>query len=228
MFPVAPPGDGLRGHRGTPRDTGVIIVSTDGSSLNDAGGAIGWAWVAHDSGRFDSGGAVDGTTQIADLTALRRAVESHPGEEPLFVESASQYAIRCASEWLEAWKAHGWRTASGGPVQHLELVQALDQAISERTGPVRFRWVRGHVDSPFMQRAQELARLAAEDWAAGRGAVEGLLLDAADAGAGPRERPGADAQARDPEPVGASSSGTDRARRSATSGPGWELDTLFD
>lgn len=208
----------------------MIIVSTDGSSPTDSGGAIGWAWVAHDSGRFDSGGAVDGTTQVADLTALRHAVEAHPGDEPLFVESASQYAIRCASEWLEGWKAHGWRTASGGPVQHLELVQDLDRAISDRSGPVRFRWVRGHVDSPFMQRAQELARLAAEDWAAGRGAVEGLLLDAEDAGVERRERdrPVAGHPVRDPEPVGVPSAGGDRSRGSATSGPGWELDTLFD
>ncbi|PRZ04113.1 ribonuclease HI [Isoptericola sp. CG 20/1183] len=209
----------------------MIIVSTDGSSLTDTGGAIGWAWVAHGSGRFDSGGAVDGTPQVADLTALRRAVEAHPGEEPLFVESASQYAIRCASEWLEGWKAHGWRTASGGPVQHLELVQALDQAITDRSGPVRFRWVRGHVDSPFTERAQQLARLAAEDWAAGRGAVDGLLLDAADAGAGrdePSGRTAAEQSARDPEPVGARSGDGDRSRTSATSGPGWELDTLFD
>ncbi|WP_277207373.1 RNase H family protein [Isoptericola croceus] len=209
----------------------MIIVSTDGSSLTDTGGAIGWAWVAHDSGRFDSGGAVDGTTQTADLTALRRAVEAHPGEEPLFVESVSQYAIRCASEWLEAWKAHGWRTASGGPVQHVELVQALDQAITDRAGPVRFRWVRGHVGSPFTERAQELARLAAADWAAGRGRVDGLLLDAQDAGrVGPaRERPAPEPPVRDPEPVGARYAGDgERSRASATSGPGWELDTLFD
>ncbi|MFV2143846.1 MULTISPECIES: ribonuclease H family protein [Isoptericola] len=209
----------------------MIIVSTDGSSLSDTGGAIGWAWVAHGSGRFDSGGAFDGTPQVADLTALCRAVEAHPGEEPLFVESASQYAIRCASEWLEGWKAHGWRTASGGPVQHLELVQTLDRAITDRSGPVRFRWVRGHVDSPFTERAQELARLAAEDWAAGRGAVDGLLLDAADAGVGrgePSGRTAAEQSARDPEPVGARCGDGDRSRTSATSGPGWELDTLFD
>lgn len=211
----------------------MIIVSTDGFSLTDTGGPIGWAWVAHESGRFDSGGAVDGTPQVADLTALHRAVEAHPGEEPLFVESASQYAIRCASEWLDGWKAHGWRTASGGPVQHLELVQALDRAITDRSGPVRFRWVRGHVDSPFTERAQELARLAAGDWAAGRGAVDGLLLDATDAGVGQEEPAGRTAAEqsarRDPEPVGARPAGdVDRSRPAVTSGPGWELDTLFD
>ncbi|WP_402463170.1 RNase H family protein [Isoptericola aurantiacus] len=198
----------------------MIIVSTDGSSLSDSGGAIGWAWVAHGSGRFDAGGAADGSAQVAELTALRRAVEAHPGDEPLFVESGSQYAIRCASEWLDAWKANGWRTATGGAVQHLDAVQSLDRVIEGRSGPVRFRWVRGHVDSPFTERARELAWLAAEDWAAGRGETDGQLLEEPDAG----EQTGArHPEAGEPEPVGAR-----RHQPVPTSGPGWELDTLFD
>ncbi|MEG3616343.1 MULTISPECIES: RNase H family protein [Isoptericola] len=196
----------------------MIIVSTDGSCPTD-GDAIGWAWVAHGSGRFDSGGAADGTAQVAELTALRHAVEAHPGDEPLFVESGSQWAIRCASEWLEGWKAHAWRTASGEEVPHRDAVQALDEAISARPGPVRFRWVRGHVDSPFTTRARELAELAAQDWAAGRGELDGLLLDdsaARETSHGPVDGP-------EPEPVGAR-----RASSTPTSGPGWELGTLFD
>ncbi|MDO8143547.1 RNase H family protein [Isoptericola sp. 178] len=196
----------------------MIIVSTDGSCPTD-GDAIGWAWVAHGSGRFDSGGDAHGTTRVAELTALRRAVEAHPGDEPLFVESGSQWAFRCASEWLETWKAHDWRTAAGEEVPHRESVQALDEAISQRTGPVRFRWARGHVESPFTARARELAELAANDWAAGRGDLDGLLLDDA---AG-RETPEAPAGGPEPEPVGARRSPT-----TPTSGPGWELDTLFD
>jgi ribonuclease HI len=197
----------------------VIIVSTDGTGPRD-GGAIGWAWVAHGSGRFDSGGAADGTAQVAELVALRQAVEAHPGDEPLFVEASSQYAVRCASEWLDAWKAQGWRTASGGEVPHLDLVRGIDDVVTGRSGPVRFRWARGHVDSPFTQRAQELARLAAEDWAAGRGDLDGTLLaDPVDSAATPAER--------QPEPVGARQ-GRDDHRGPVTSGPDWELGTLFD
>ncbi|MCA5891893.1 ribonuclease HI [Isoptericola sp. NEAU-Y5] len=194
----------------------MIIVSTDGSCLRNPGGAIGWAWIAHDGGRFDSGGAVSGTNQIAELTALLRAIEAHPGDEPLLIESDSQYAIRCASEWLEGWKRKGWRTASGGAVKNLDLVQAIDRAIAHRGGPVRFRWVRGHVGNPFNERADQLAGLAAQDWAAGRGGVGELLVapEDSDGGAGSAAVPGA---ARPPrEPVG------------ARADSGWELGTLFD
>ncbi|MGW8567661.1 ribonuclease H family protein [Isoptericola sp. NPDC055881] len=203
----------------------MIIVSTDGSCLRNPGGAIGWAWIAHEGGRFDSGGAASGTNQVAELTALLRAIEAHPGAEPLLIESDSQYAIRCASEWIHGWKRKGWRTAAGGPVKNLELIQTIDDAITGREGPVRFRWVRGHVGNPFNERADQLAGLAAQDWAAGRGGVDELLVIAGDetprggagrdAGRDAVERPAA-RPSREAEPVGARSDG------------GWELGTLFD
>ncbi|WP_137723035.1 ribonuclease H family protein [Prescottella subtropica] len=138
----------------------MIIVSTDGSCLKNPGGAIGWAWVEHD-GPSDSGGDVSGTNQIAELWALVEAIVAHPGEEPLVIESDSQYAIKCASEWLPGWKRKGWKTSSGAPVKNLELVQDIDRAITERSGPVRFRWVRGHVGNHFNEIADQLAGEAA-------------------------------------------------------------------
>jgi ribonuclease HI len=202
----------------------VIIVSTDGSCLRNPGGAIGWAWIAHEGGRFDSGGAASGTNQIAELTALLRAIEAHPGPEPLLIESDSQYAIRCASEWLDGWKRKGWRTASGGVVKNLELVQAIDRAIAARPGPVRFRWVRGHVGNPFNERADQLAGLAARDWAAGRGSVDGLLVEAEE-DAFDRSSAAADGVR---EVVGARSGAARRVSGTSAHEPAWELGTLFD
>lgn len=144
----------------------MIIVSTDGSCLRNPGGAIGWAWVNHSGGSASGGGAV-GTNQIAELTAVLQAVRAHGGSEPLLIESDSLYAIKCASEWLPGWKRKGWRTASGGPVKNLELIRAIDDAIADRDGPVRFRWVRGHVGNYFNEQADTLAGQAARAVAAG-------------------------------------------------------------
>lgn len=138
---------------------------------------MGWAWVDHEGGRFDSGGAATGTNQIAELTAVLRAIEAHPGDQPLLIESDSKYAISCATDWIEGWRRKGWRTASGSPVKNLELVQAIDRAIAERPGSVRFRWVRGHVGNPFNERADALAVMAAKEWQAGRGEITDTLLD---------------------------------------------------
>ncbi|WP_338888138.1 ribonuclease H [Rhodococcus sovatensis] len=144
----------------------MIIVSTDGSCLRNPGGAIGWAWVNH-TGPSNSGGEPSGTNQVAELRALLEAVLAHPGDEPLLIESDSQYAIKCASEWLPGWKRKGWKTAGGTPVRNLDLVKSIDTAISERTGPVRFRWVRGHVGNHFNEAADALAGEAARAIAAG-------------------------------------------------------------
>lgn len=156
----------------------IITVSTDGSCLVNPGGAWGWAWVDHNGSRFDAGGGASGTSQIAELTAVLEAIRSNPGPAPLLIEADSQYAIRCASEWLPGWKRKGWRTASGGPVKNLELVQAIDAAITARPGEVRFHWVRGHIGHKWNERADELAGIAARDWAAGRGEYRGSLFTA--------------------------------------------------
>ena len=191
----------------------MITVSTDGSCLSNPGGAIGWAWINHD-GTFDSGGAVSGTNQVAELTALLQAVRAHPGAEPLLIESDSQYAIKCASEWVVAWKRKGWRTAGGQPVKNLELVQAIDRVITERAGPVRFRWVRGHVGDPFNERADQLAGLAAQDWAAGRVGSPSS---------------GTSVPSRSPRPAGRVPAAAHApAPKQPTPEPAWDMDTLFD
>ncbi|MCM6777023.1 ribonuclease HI [Nocardia sp. CDC159] len=143
----------------------MIIVSTDGSCLRNPGGAIGWAWVGH-QGASASGGAASGTNQVAELRAVLEAIVAHPGPEPLLIESDSLYAIKCASEWLSSWRLNGWRTSSGGPVKNAELVQHIDHAIATRPGPVRFRWVRGHVGNYFNEEADKLAGAAARAAAA--------------------------------------------------------------
>ncbi|WP_040793078.1 ribonuclease H family protein [Nocardia paucivorans] len=144
----------------------MIIVSTDGSCLRNPGGAIGWAWVDH-TGGADSGGAASGTNQIAELRALLEAIRAHPGPEPLLIESDSLYAIKCASEWIAGWRNNGWRTSNGAPVKNAELIQQIDRAIATRPGPVRFRWVRGHVGNYYNEQADALAGAAARRAAAG-------------------------------------------------------------
>ena len=151
----------------------VITVSTDGSCLRNPGGAIGWAWANHD-GTSGSGGGASGTNQVAELRAVLEAIVSHPGDEPLRIEADSQYAIRCASEWVHGWKRKGWRTASGGPVHNLALVQAIDRAIAARSGPVAFAWVRGHRGDVFNERADELAGIAAREARDGLPTAPGL------------------------------------------------------
>jgi ribonuclease HI len=154
----------------------VITVSTDGSCLRNPGGASGWAWVNHD-GSSASGGIASGTNQVAELQAVLEAILAHPGSDVLRIESDSQYAIKCASEWVAGWKRKGWRTAGGSPVKNLDLVKGIERAMSERSGKVVFHWVRGHQGDHFNERADVLAGTAAR--AAQRGEVVVTRSDAA-------------------------------------------------
>ncbi|MBB5913822.1 ribonuclease HI [Nocardia transvalensis] len=154
----------------------MIIVSTDGSCLRNPGGAIGWAWVDH-QGTAASGGAASGTNQVAELRAVLEAITAHPGPEPLLIESDSLYAIKCSSEWISGWRLNGWRTSTGGAVKNVELVQHIDHHIASRPGPVRFRWVRGHVGNYFNEQADKLAGEAARTAAATPDAVASGIAD---------------------------------------------------
>jgi len=218
----------------------VITVSTDGSCLRNPGGAIGWAWANHD-GTHASGGSGSGTNQVAELRAVLEAVLAHPGDEPLRIEADSQYAIKCSSEWVHGWKRKGWRTASGGPVQNLALVQAIDRAIAARSGPVAFAWVRGHRGDVFNERADELAGIAAREARDGLPTAPGLWTGEA---AEPVASALASAPASAPAsvPVVATAGRPARARRAqvattqvldlapdapAAAGPAVVVDTLF-
>ncbi|WP_216916894.1 ribonuclease H family protein [Nocardia noduli] len=154
----------------------MIIVSTDGSCLRNPGGAIGWAWVNH-QGSSRSGGAPTGTNQIAELRAVHEAIIAHPGPEPLFIESDSLYAIKCASEWISGWRMNGWRTSTGAPVKNVEIIKDIDRAIAGRPGPVRFRWVRGHVGNYFNEKADALAGEAAREAAASAAVGEASTVE---------------------------------------------------
>lgn len=167
----------------------MIIVSTDGSCLRNPGGAIGWAWVDHQGGSANAG-AASGTNQVAELRAVLEAIRAHPGPEPLFIESDSLYAIKCASEWLPGWRRNGWRTATGSAVKNVELVQWIDHAIASRPGPVRFRWVRGHVGNYFNEQADKLAGEAARAAAAAADAAPNGIDDLPPLPTGVRIAPG--------------------------------------
>ena len=209
----------------------MIIVSTDGSCLRNPGGAIGWAWVNH-TGPSNSGGEPSGTNQVAELRALLEAVLAHPGPEPLLIESDSQYAIKCASEWLAGWKRKGWKTASGTPVRNLELVQKIERAITDREGPVRFRWVRGHVGNHFNEAADALAGEAARAIAAA-GANAGSTPAAAEstvsepAVSKPAVSKPAKEVPRETAPPKARSAGTQRRTSAAARVSEPEIATLF-
>ena len=71
----------------------------------------------------------------------------------------SQYVINSVTKWIAGWKANGWRKADKKPVVNVDLMQAIDKAITGRK--VSFEWVRGHSGHPLNEAADDKARAAA-------------------------------------------------------------------
>lgn len=140
----------------------TITAAVDGSALGNPGPA-GWAWVVSED-CWDSGGWDHGTNNLGELTAvlelLRATADAGLGGEPLHVLADSQYAINTVTKWRHGWKKRGWQKADKKPIKNLEVVKALDEAMQGRT--VTFEWVRGHAGHPLNERADDLARGAAE------------------------------------------------------------------
>ncbi|MBT1178601.1 ribonuclease H family protein [Bifidobacterium vespertilionis] len=159
----------------------TIVVSTDGSALGNPNGPMGWAWADHDDHAgdggipghehddhgYDAGGATNGTNQIGELCAVLQALRTHPGPQPLTIETDSQYAINCSTKWVKGWKRNGWRNAQKKPVKNVELIKAIDAEIAKRPGPVKFVWVKGHAGNAGNELVDDLARTYAGDCRSG-------------------------------------------------------------
>lgn len=138
-----------------------VEIYTDGACLGNPGPG-GWAAVLSSGKRTrELSGGEAGTTNnrmelkgaIEGLKALKR-----PCEVVLYTDS--RYVACGMTEWVPRWRRNGWRTAARKPVENRALWQALSEA--SRPHHVRWEWVRGHCGVAGNERADRLARLAAE------------------------------------------------------------------
>lgn len=145
-----------------------VEIHTDGACLGNPGPG-GWGAILESGGRRrELSGAEAATTNnrmeltaaIEALNALRRACE-------VVLYTDSRYVMQGMTEWLPRWQRKGWRTASGKAVENRDLWERLVAAAAPHR--IRWEWVRGHAGVPGNERADELARTAAERVAAGAG-----------------------------------------------------------
>lgn len=155
-----------------PNPSGRVTVATDGSCLRNPGGAIGWAWVI-DGDNWGTGGEPRGTNQRAELMGVLQALTDIPKDVPLLVQVDSQYALNVASKWMYSWKAKGWKRPNGEAIINLDLVQAIDKAMSARKALTQFEWVPGHSGHALNEKADVLAATAARHAQIGNSASSG-------------------------------------------------------
>ncbi len=154
---------GVRSAGAQPEAT-LVELFTDGSCSGNPGPG-GWAALLRfgDAEKELSGGERATTNNRMELTATIEGLEAlrRPCRVALYTDS--QYVIRGINEWLDGWRARGWRTAAKQPVKNIDLWQRLDAVVQRHE--VSWHWVKGHSGHPENERVDTLARQRAHDTA---------------------------------------------------------------
>ena len=138
-----------------------VTIHTDGSCLSNPGPG-GWAAILRwrDNEREIVGHEPDTTNNRMELMAVIMGLNAVTRAMSIDLHTDSRYVMNGVQEWMPAWKANGWKTASKKPVANQDLWQQLDEAVSRHR--IRWYWVKGHAGDEFNERCDQLARTAAE------------------------------------------------------------------
>lgn len=139
----------------------VIRIYTDGACKGNPGPG-GWGAVLEYGGteREMFGGEPATTNNRMELTAVIEALAALKRPCRVILHTDSQYVQKGITEWINGWKARGWKTAAKEPVKNVDLWKKLDDVI--RTHDIDWVWVKGHAGDEGNERADALANKGVE------------------------------------------------------------------
>ena len=135
----------------------IVEIYTDGACSGNPGPG-GWGALMRYNGHEKelNGGEAETTNNRMEMMAVIQALNALKRRSTVELYTDSKYVMQGITEWLEGWKAKGWKTASKKPVKNQDLWQDIDEAIAKHD--ITFHWVKGHAGHPENERADELAR----------------------------------------------------------------------
>ena len=149
-----------------------VVIYTDGACSGNPGpGGWGAVMTAGAHTRDLWGGENPTTNNRMEIQAAIAALEALNRPCRVQLHTDSQYLRQGITEWINGWKARGWRTAAKAPVKNDDLWKRLDAARARHE--VDWRWVKGHAGHPMNERADELARRGCDENRPGRRAAAG-------------------------------------------------------
>ncbi len=138
---------------------------TDGACSGNPGPG-GWAYILRrvESGEEEVqyGGLPSTTNNQMELTSVIEGLQAltTPGHVDLY--SDSQYVVKGLSEWLDNWKAKGWKGSNRRPVKNKALWQTLDDL--RKIHRLDCHWIKGHNEHHENERCDQLATQAIEEY----------------------------------------------------------------
>ncbi len=138
-----------------------VTIYTDGSCLGNPGpGGYGAIISFNDKQKEISGGFIRTTNNRMELLAPAKALQQLKHECEVQIYTDSQYVKKGISEWIHNWKKNGWRTSNKKAVKNADLWQTLESNCEQHK--VTWHWVKAHNGHPQNERADDLAREAAQ------------------------------------------------------------------
>jgi ribonuclease HI len=136
-----------------------VEIWTDGACSGNPGPG-GWGALLRFGEREKeiSGGEAETTNNRMELQAAIQALNALKRPCEVLLHTDSRYVMDGITDWIQGWKARGWKTAAKKPVKNADLWQELDAARSRHR--VRWHWVKGHAGDDGNERADRLAREA--------------------------------------------------------------------
>lgn len=139
-----------------------VIIFTDGACSGNPGPG-GWAFILRDDAGAEteaSDGEPRTTNNRMELLAAINGLEQLREPSRVKLYSDSQYVVKGLTEWLDGWKAKGWRRPRNAVLKNLELWKRLDEL--RQIHDIEPIWIRGHNDHTENERCDRLAVAAAE------------------------------------------------------------------
>ena len=151
-----------------PRSRPQVQLFTDGGCSGNPGPG-GWAFilrhVATGKEKEVAGAERETTNNRMELTAVIRGLEALTRPCDVELVTDSEYVGKGLSQWMQKWKANGWRRKEGDqwkPVKNEELWRRLDELLQQHQ--VRYTRVLGHSGHPENERCDQLAVAAYQQY----------------------------------------------------------------
>jgi ribonuclease HI len=141
-----------------------VVIYTDGACKGNPGpGGWGALLRAADGAEKElCGGEAQTTNNRMEMMAVIEALSALKRPCHVVLHVDSQYVLKGMTEWLQGWKAKGWRTAAKQPVKNVDLWQRLDALVHQSEHRIEWQWVKGHAGDPGNERADALANRGVE------------------------------------------------------------------
>lgn len=134
----------------------IVEIYTDGACSGNPGpGGWGVLMLYGEHEKELTGGEFETTNNRMELMAAIQALTALKRPCRVHLHTDSTYVKNGITEWIEGWKAKGWKNSSKKPVKNADLWMLLDDAVKPHN--IDWIWVKGHSGDPGNERADALA-----------------------------------------------------------------------